>query len=394
MLSPEFESIDSLINKHKGKKPRAAKATIDKFSKFVQQEYSRVVELDPNYHVDPDGDHAHMYAIPRNYFARLNQPYSFYEPDIKYTFDFLVFAYKEAFLLSRELRHSGTCEYVFKFKNNNIIITIRYDTHSFEQHFVSVLFYYALDESSTFHPFLNFEHIPKKSTRLGVFKKEYSEIVIHNLLLDTEKTYNKFQYNTDFEVVLDDLTNELDKEQSGIILLYGEPGTGKSSIIRHLTSLIDRQFIYVPTHMVDFVFSIDAIDMFLDRYKGAVLIIEDAEKVLMKRESEDGYSNSHTMSAILNMTDGLYADITKLTIIATYNCDRNKIDPAILRKGRLKAEYKFDRLTVAAAQKLVDFLGLEYKVTESMTLADVYNINSKIKTIQNNDERVIGFNQT
>jgi GAF domain-containing protein len=55
--------------------------------------------------------------------------------------------------------------------------------------------------------------------------------------------------------------------------------------------------------MVDNIFSFEAIDMFLDRYKGAVLIIEDAEKLLMKRDSEDGYSNSQTMSAILNVPD-------------------------------------------------------------------------------------------
>jgi hypothetical protein len=61
-------------------------------------------------------------------------------------------------------------------------------------------------------------------------------------------------------------------------------------------------------------------------------------------------------------------------IIATFNCDLTKIDPALLRKGRLIANYEFNKLDVSSAKTLSDKLdfGTE-QITEPMTLADIYN---------------------
>jgi len=113
--------------------------------------------------------------------------------------------------------------------------------------------------------------------------------------------------------------------------------------------------------MISHLSSPEFADIITDTHKGSVLILEDAEKALMKRESDDGFSNSTLVSSILNLTDGLYADLGQLAIIATYNCDRNLIDPALLRKGRLKAEYRFDKLDTDRAKLLVKKLGKNLK---------------------------------
>jgi hypothetical protein len=45
------------------------------------------------------------------------------------------------------------------------------------------------------------------------------------------------------------------------------------------------------------------------------------------------------------MTDGLMADALQITIIFTFNCNVEEIDPALLRPGRLKMRASFERLT-------------------------------------------------
>ena len=61
-------------------------------------------------------------------------------------------------------------------------------------------------------------------------------------------------------------------------------------------------------------------------------------------------------------------------IIATFNCDLTKIDPALLRKGRLIANYEFNKLDLDSAKILSDKLGFGTDaVTEPMTLAEIYN---------------------
>jgi hypothetical protein len=57
--------------------------------------------------------------------------------------------------------------------------------------------------------------------------------------------------------------------------------------------------------------------------------------------------------------------------------DKEKIDSALLRKGRLIAEHKFDKLNVDDTNILIKHLGMDNVVTEGMTLADIYNINTE-----------------
>jgi ATP-dependent 26S proteasome regulatory subunit len=111
----------------------------------------------------------------------------------------------------------------------------------------------------------------------------------------------------------------------------------------------------------------------------------------MKRESEDGFANSTLVSSILNLTDGLYADLGQLAIIATYNCDRNLIDPALLRKGRLKAEYRFDKLNKNKAKFLSDKLGKNISINNDMTLADIFNSEEQYSNNSKSEKKSIGF---
>ena len=63
-------------------------------------------------------------------------------------------------------------------------------------------------------------------------------------------------------------------------------------------------------------------------------------------------------------------------IIATFNCDLKTIDPALLRKGRLIANYEFDKLDLESSKALSDKLGFGTEhITQAMTLAEIYNQN-------------------
>jgi hypothetical protein len=65
-------------------------------------------------------------------------------------------------------------------------------------------------------------------------------------------------------------------------------------------------------------------------------------------------------------------------IIATFNCDLTKIDPALLRKGRLIANYEFNKLDLESSKILSDKLGFGTEsIIEPMTLAEIYNQGEK-----------------
>jgi hypothetical protein len=184
-------------------------------------------------------------------------------------------------------------------------------------------------------------------------------------------------------VIVDKLNENNGK---GIILLHGEPGTGKTSYIKYLTSLIkDKDILFIPPSMAEML-SEPSIIPFLMDHKNSILIIEDAERVISDRQlngSPAGVSN------ILNLTDGILGDCLSIQIVATFNMKREKIDQALLRKGRLIAEHKFDKLTIDETNKLLKHLKKDHVSEESMSLADIYNIDVELIKVDNKSK--IGF---
>lgn len=80
-------------------------------------------------------------------------------------------------------------------------------------------------------------------------------------------------------------------------------------------------------------------------------------------------------------SDGLLGDAMHQQIIATFNCDLTTIDPALLRKGRLIANYEFNKLDLESSKTLSDKLGFGTEtITEPMTLAEIYNQGEKENT--------------
>jgi SpoVK/Ycf46/Vps4 family AAA+-type ATPase len=119
-----------------------------------------------------------------------------------------------------------------------------------------------------------------------------------------------------------------------------------------------------------------------------ILIIEDAEELLLSRDS---VSNPF-VSTILNMTSGIYAEILNLKVIVTVNTVK-ELDSALLRKGRLMFHYKFKKLDTDIANKLLKHLGNKQTVSEPTTLADIFNIAEVIEFNSDESEQTksVGF---
>jgi hypothetical protein len=200
------------------------------------------------------------------------------------------------------------------------------------------------------------------STQYGLDSQEF-DIKIGEL--DVELNYGK-EFKDVYDKILERLMSKHDK---GLILFHGDPGTGKTSLIKYLASQINKDVIFVPPFMAESISSPDFISFLVDR-PGSVLIIEDAERVLADRSSS---GMSMGTSNILNLSDGILGDCLDIQIIATFNTSRDTIDKALLRKGRLIAEHKFQALSVEDSNKLLKHLGKDHVTNKPMTLTEIYN---------------------
>ena len=149
-------------------------------------------------------------------------------------------------------------------------------------------------------------------------------------------------YNDDFlnthNTILKRLMTPKDK---GVVILHGDPGTGKTSYIRYLISNVTKKVIFLPPNLAQNITGPELINLLIEN-PNAILIIEDAENILVDRD-KTGVS---PVSAILNISDGLLSDCLQIQIICSFNTSLDNVDKALLRKGRLIAKYDFQPLTV------------------------------------------------
>jgi ATP-dependent 26S proteasome regulatory subunit len=203
----------------------------------------------------------------------------------------------------------------------------------------------------------------------------------------------ELNYGSSFNKVHENVVQKLAKNDKGLYLFHGPPGTGKTTYIKYLTSLVKKDFIFVPTSMLDrFINDPDVLGMMVRRKK-AVLVLEDAEKILTSRDSGD----NPFISTLLNLSDGIMADILKTAIIVTFNSNEKNIDKAIKRKGRTMVDYKFAKLSNDDAKKLAKALKFKKEhideIKEDMTLTDIYNLKEEnaFSEKDEEEEKFIGF---
>lgn len=197
--------------------------------------------------------------------------------------------------------------------------------------------------------------------------------------IDIEKNYND---DFPYEKICKLMETE---DKAELIFFYGEPGTGKTSLIKHLISKYkESSFVFMDGTILANTPQHKLMSYFLDN-QNTIFILEDCEKALKDRNDVySGYNN--VMPILLNITDGVIADVLGIKLICTFNTSLDKIDKALLRKGRLSLKYEFKKLT---KDKVANILG--HNVDKDMSLAEIYNIeeeNDFSKKIQ----KKIGFN--
>jgi hypothetical protein len=162
------------------------------------------------------------------------------------------------------------------------------------------------------------------------------------------------------ERLCDDLTTFLHSEEQYAAdgqpwhrgyLFHGAPGTGKTSLARALAAEHGMPTFYLP--LGDLEKDADLLALVSEVPPRSMLLLEDVDTAHATTERTDEVSKS-SVAAMLNALDGIWTPHGMITVMTTNN--RDALDGALIREGRIDVDEEFTELDASQATRLAEWL--------------------------------------
>lgn len=132
-------------------------------------------------------------------------------------------------------------------------------------------------------------------------------------------------------------------------LLYGPPGSGKTSYIQALAGELDYNICILnlsENNLTD-----DRLNHLMNHIpKRSILLLEDIDAAFNKREQAGEYQSGVTFSGLLNALDGVASAEESITFMTTNHPER--LDPALLRPGRIDFKVMVNNATESQVRRM------------------------------------------
>jgi len=243
--------------------------------------------------------------------------------------------------------------------------------------------------------------------------KEFINTIVENLVKDCEVNYEESEINklnsigisnnglelerVDTKIDIDaielyynnktmkdvnKLIKKIKKSQTGLSILYGERGTGKTSIIHYLSTKLDRIVIFVSNNMIEHTINNPEFRKFIKKYNKVLLVLDDCEMSF----NEYFVKSNFIVNNLLQLVDGFLSDTVDLSIVTIFNVEStDEIDHNLLDCNNLIDAIYFDELETSEANELSEHLSDKTKYKNKAKLIDIMK---KRKSLNN---KKIGF---
>jgi hypothetical protein len=256
---------------------------------------------------------------------------------------------------------------------------IELEKNSDEYFITEVIFYYTqksdleqinelLDKLNNIKIEDDFFEEPKKS-KLNIISVAPDRLFLQPIDLNLEDKVNlEEKYNGEVIKDIKKLKKKIKNSKKGISIFYGERGLGKTEMVKHLISELDKTSIFIPSNSLDLTINNPDFKNLIN--KENLLIIDDCEFFSNVQISKMNFVTNN----ILQLVDGIISDHLNLHIILIFNEESiDDIDENILDCNNLIEVIEFKELDKDMSNELSKTIGYNKKYKTNQRLVDVIN---------------------
>lgn len=224
----------------------------------------------------------------------------------------------------------------------------------------------------------------KKGDRITFVELVNNGLEQHSLELSNIDVDNiDYYYNDDVITKVEKVIKNLKKNESGLTIIWGERGCGKSTLANYIATEIDKPVIFLPTNILDLTINNPDFSKSLRKWKNSVVIIDDAEIHFSELLSKNTfYSNN-----LLQFIDGLIYKNLGINFIVIANIQNlEHLDQSLVNCNNLVELIEVPYLSEEKSSELLTLLNKKNKIKGSNKL-----INLLKKNIFGNKKNEFGY---
>lgn len=187
-------------------------------------------------------------------------------------------------------------------------------------------------------------------------------------LLETDYDNIDLYYEDDVFKSAKKIIKQIKKSNKGLSILLGERGVGKTHLINHIISNVDKIVIFIPSTMIEHTINNPDFLQLIKRYQNSIIVIDDCETYFT-----DIYRKStFFVNNLLQLVDGYQSDLFSVNFILSLNITKEDLyDTTLLDCNNLLGVIEISELSAGKVKELCQHLKYKNKVKSPMKLVDV-----------------------
>ena len=184
-------------------------------------------------------------------------------------------------------------------------------------------------------------------------------------------------YNDDVNQKRLKLINDINSYNKGLHIIYGERGTGKTSLLRNIAGSVNKDVIYVPINMVEAIVNNPDFRTFISKTPNSVLVLDDCENFFSNLPNLSIFTN-----CILQLIDGFQSDEFSINCILVANAKKSdSLNEQLYECNNFRNLIEIGELDNLKIQTLIKTLKLP-KIKGPLKLSCVLNGIKNINTVK------------